>query len=75
MTYVFNLKALSIRPRIAKITPTKVGQFVLLWKRIGHRPIQPYDILDPVDLFVISTRDENNFGQFVFLKAILYNPR
>ncbi|WP_283749343.1 MepB family protein [Bacillus cereus] len=68
--YIFNLSALSIRFRVAKITPTKVGQFVTLWERIWDGPIQPYDISDPVDLFVISTRDGNNFGQFVFPKAV-----
>lgn len=71
--YVFNLNALSIRFRVAKITPTKVGQFVTLWERIGDGPIQPYDISDSVDLFVISTRKGNNFGQFVFPKAVLCN--
>ncbi|MED2490499.1 MepB family protein [Bacillus thuringiensis] len=71
--YVFNLNALSIRFRVAKITPTKVGQFVTLWERIGDGPIQPYDISDPVDLFVISTREGNNFGQFVFPKTVLCN--
>ena len=69
--YVFKLNALLIRFRVAKITPTKVGQFVTLWERIGDGPIQPYDISDPVDLFVISTRQGNNFGQFVFPKSIL----
>jgi len=71
--YVFNLNALPIRFRVAKITPTKVGQFVTLWERIGDGPVQPYDISDPVDLFVISTRKGNNFGQFVFPKAVLCN--
>lgn len=69
--YVFKLNALLIRFRVAKITPTKVGQFVTLWERIGDGPIQPYDISDPVDLFVISTRQDNNFGQFVFPKSVL----
>lgn len=69
--YIFNLNALSIRFRVAKITPTKIGQFVTLWERIEDGPIQPYDISDPADLFVISTRTENHFGQFVFPKAVL----
>ncbi len=42
-----------------------------LWERIGDGPILPYDIFNPVDLFVISTRKGNNFGQFVFQKAVL----
>ncbi|WHY17669.1 MepB family protein [Paenibacillus sp. G2S3] len=69
--YIFNLNALSIRFRVAKITPTKIGQFVTLWERIEDGPIQPYNFSDPADLFVISTRTENHFGQFVFPKAVL----
>ncbi|NOU95966.1 MepB domain containing protein [Paenibacillus sp. LMG 31456] len=69
--YVFNLNALSIRFRVAKLTPTKIGQFVTLWERIGEGPIQPYDVSDPVDLFVISTREGSNLGQFIFPKAVL----
>ncbi|WP_313640028.1 MepB family protein [Paenibacillus sp.] len=69
--YVFNLNALSIRFRVAKITPTKVGQFVTLWERSGDGPIQPYDVSDQVDYYVISTRKENHFGQFIFPKAVL----
>ncbi|MBU3145361.1 MepB family protein [Clostridium sp. CF012] len=69
--YVFKLNALLIRFRVAKITPTKVGQFVTLWERIGDGPIQPYDISDPVDLFVVSTRQGNKFGQFIFPKSVL----
>ncbi|WP_088044275.1 MepB family protein [Bacillus sp. EAC] len=69
--YVFNLNSLSIRFRVAKITPKKVGQFVTLWERIGDSPIQPYDISDPVDLFVISTRNDDKFGQFIFPKTVL----
>ncbi|MCM3341086.1 MepB family protein [Paenibacillus sp. MER TA 81-3] len=69
--YLFNLDSLSIRFRVAKITPTKVGQFVTLWQRIGDGSIQPYGVSDPVDFFVISTRKGNNFGQFVFPKHVL----
>ncbi|MCU6797475.1 MepB family protein [Paenibacillus sp. WQ 127069] len=69
--YVFNLNALSIRFRVAKITPTKIGQFVTLWERIGNGPTQPYDISEPVDFFVISTRHDNNLGQFIFPTSVL----
>ncbi|NHZ88452.1 MepB domain containing protein [Massilia sp. CCM 8733] len=67
----FEVDGLRVRFRVAKITPTKVGQFVTLWKRIGAGPIQPFDDTDPVDLFVISTRDGEQFGQFVFPTAVL----
>ncbi|CAH0250934.1 hypothetical protein SRABI96_03176 [Peribacillus sp. Bi96] len=69
--YIFKVNSLFIRFRVAKITPAKVGQFVTLWERIGNGAIQPYDISNPVDLFVISTRKGNNFGQFVFPKGVL----
>ena len=67
----FELNGLSIKFRTAKITPTKIGQFVTLWKRIEKGPIQPFDITDSIDLFVISTRKDNHFGQFVFPKSVL----
>jgi hypothetical protein len=57
--------------RVAKITPTKIGQFVTIWKRIDNGPTMPYDSADNVDLFVISVRDKNRFGQFVFPRDIL----
>jgi len=67
----FELNSREIRFRIAKTTPTKVGQFVTLWKRIKNGPIQPFDMSDKVELFVINVRKGNLFGQFVFPKSIL----
>lgn len=69
--YTFKLNDSSIVFRVAKITPTKVGQFVTLWKRIGKGSIQPFDISDPVDFFIVSTRKDNQFGQFIFPKSVL----
>ena len=68
---VFEINNRSVKFRVAKITPKKVGQFVTLWKRIGLGPIMPYDIADPIDLFVVSVRNGDLFGQFVFPKAVL----
>jgi hypothetical protein len=67
----FVLNNLNIRYRTAKITPTKTGQFVTLWKRINQGPIQPFDSNDPIDLFIISTRKEDHFGLFIFPKSVL----
>lgn len=67
----FEVDGLRVRFRVAKITPAKIGQFVTLWKRIGGGPIQPFDDTDPIDLFVVSTRDGEQFGQFVFPMAVL----
>ena len=69
--YVFEVNHLKVRFRVAKITPTKIGQFVTLWKRIKEGPIQPYDISDAVDLVVISTRNGHQFGQIIFPKSVL----
>lgn len=67
----FEINNQRIAFRVAKITPTKVGQFVTFWKRIGSGPILPYDISDPFDLLVVSVRNPQYFGQFVFPKAML----
>lgn len=58
--------------RIAKITPTKIGQFVTFWKRSKSGPIAPFDMNDPVDLFIVTTQTEIQKGQFIFPKEILY---
>ena len=70
--YSFELNGKKIIFRVAKITPTKVGQFVTFWKRIGKGPIMPYDFTDTFDFFVISVRNKDRFGQFVFPKQVLY---
>nr|WP_314895450.1 MepB family protein [uncultured Flavobacterium sp.] len=69
--YQFELNALKILFRVAKTTPTKVGQFVTLWKRLAKGPIQPFDVSDVIDLFIINTRSGDHFGQFVFPKSVL----
>lgn len=67
----FTLNHHSIKFRVGKITPTKVGQFVTFWKRIGKGPILPYELNDSFDFLVISVRADNHFGQFVFPKVVL----
>ena len=57
--------------RVAKITPTKIGQFVTLWKRSTNGPIAPYDQSDTIDFFIVSVYSGNHFGQFVFPKSAL----
>lgn len=68
----FEIKNKRIKFRAAKITPTKIGQFVTLWKRIGNGPILPFDLTDQFDLVIVSVRKENFLGQFVFPKQVLY---
>ncbi|MES2105521.1 MAG: MepB family protein [Pseudomonadota bacterium] len=68
----FGLDGKAIVFRVAKTTPTKIGQFVTLWKRPSPGdPIAPLDISDDVDLIVVSVSDETQRGQFVFDRAVL----
>lgn len=68
---VFEMHHRCIKFRVGKTTPIKTGQFVTLWKREGMGEILPHDMEDPVDIFVVSVRDCENFGQFVFPKEVL----
>ena len=52
--------------RTAKTTPTKLGQFVTLWRRSEAGPIRPFDASDRVMLFVVKVYDEEHSGHFVF---------
>jgi hypothetical protein len=68
----FEINSRKILFRQAKITPTKIGQFVTIWKRnVEKNVIEPFDVSDEIDLFVINVKFENRFGQFVFPKSIL----
>ena len=69
---VFEMNNKLIKFRVGKITPTKIGQFVTLWKRIGDGDTMPHDLSDPVDFFVVSVRNGELLGQFVFPKLILF---
>lgn len=67
----FEMNNKIIKFRVAKITPTKTGQFVTFWKRIGNGPIVPYDSADRFDFLVVSVQSGKNWGQFVFPKSVL----
>ena len=67
----FNLNGNTIQHRVAKITPTKTGQFVTIWKRNKNGITEPFDILDDIDFIIITTRSGNNLGQFIFPKSVL----
>jgi hypothetical protein len=67
----FHLNDLSIIFRVAKITPTKIGQFVTLWKRNLQGITEPFHVSDAIDFAIICTRREADFGVFVFPKTIL----
>ena len=67
----FKLNSWRVIFRCAKITPTKVGQFVTFWKRLGVGPIMPYDAADQFDFLIVSVRSGEKLGQFVFSKEVL----
>jgi hypothetical protein len=67
----FSINELKIIFRIAKITPTKIGQFVTIWQRNAEGITAPFDVSDDFDALIIHTRKDEKWGQFIFPKAIL----
>lgn len=67
----FQLEYKRIIYRIAKITPTKNGQFVTIWKRNKEGITAPFDLSDELDFIIISARSGDHFGQFIFPKQVL----
>ena len=63
----FGLDGHAVAFRVAKTMPTKIGQFVTIWKRpTPDSEIAPLDIADDVQFVVISVADELHQGQFIF---------
>jgi hypothetical protein len=69
--FTFQLNDLFVLYREAKITPTKTGQFVTLWKRKLGQPIEPFHVSDAIDFVIVCTRNAAQFGQFIFPKSLL----
>jgi len=69
--YHFHINEKSICYRTAKITPTKTGQFVTLWKRNSSGIIEPFDFTDTFDFVIVNIRKDDLLGQFVFPKSVL----
>lgn len=67
----FELNNKIIQYRVANITPTKIGQFVAIWKRNNNGITAPFDVADLLDFLIISVRHSENFGQFIFPKSVL----
>ncbi|MCM2564954.1 MepB family protein [Janthinobacterium kumbetense] len=62
--------------RVAKTTPTKIGQFVTVWKRPHpDADIAPLDEADPVDIVIIAVADDVGDGArrgfFIFPRSVL----
>ncbi len=67
----FEINGQRVEHRVSKITPTKAGQFVTIWKRNKNGVTEPFDILDDIDFVVITSKSDNNIGQFIFPKSVL----
>jgi hypothetical protein len=67
----FELNANKIEHRCSKITPTKIGQFVTIWKRNTEGITAPFDISDKIDFIIITARSGEKLGQFIFPVSIL----
>jgi hypothetical protein len=67
----FELDCKKIQHRVSKITPTKNGQFVTIWKRNQNGITEPFDSNDKIDFIIITARSGENLGQFIFPKSIL----
>ncbi len=67
----FKLNEKNVQHRVAKITPTKAGQFVAIWKRNLDGKTVPFDILDNIDFILITVSSNEEIGQFIFPKIIL----
>lgn len=68
----FRLDEYAVVFRAAKTTPTKIGQFVTLWKRpVPGAEIAPLDADDPVDVVVVLASSGQQHGYFIFSKRIL----
>ncbi|MGY0498710.1 MepB family protein [Nocardia sp. FBN12] len=61
----------TVRFRVGKRTPAKVGLFVSVWQRADDGSTQPFADEDGVDLLVITVREEPRVGQFVFSRNAL----
>ncbi|MFD4356626.1 MepB family protein [Nocardia sp. NPDC058518] len=68
----FEVEGRSIAFRVAKTTPTKVGQFVTIWKRPDPASeIAPLDSTDDVSSVIIAAFDRDHRGLFIFNRSEL----
>ncbi|KUM34875.1 MepB family protein [Arthrobacter sp. EpRS71] len=60
-----------IRLRVGKLTPTKVGLFVAVWRRAIDGSTEPFPVEENIGMLVVTAREGNNAGQFAFPKSAL----
>jgi len=62
---------LKIKFRISKITPTKTGQFVTIWKRNEKGETTPFELSDNFDFYMVAAFKDSLSGIFIFPKKVL----
>jgi hypothetical protein len=68
----FKINDQNVAFRVAKTTPTKIGQFVTTWQRSkSNNVIEPFNSKDDINFLVIHVADARHQGQFIFDKNIL----
>ncbi|PFL03814.1 mep operon protein MepB [Priestia megaterium] len=73
---IFQLNSKSVRFRVAKTTPNKVGQFVSFWEKDAAHKNQAFSYVKATDLLVINTfTSTNRLGQFIFPKEVLLKQK
>ncbi|RWS44460.1 mep operon protein MepB [Bacillus mycoides] len=72
---IFQLNNRSIRFRVSKITPNKIGQFVSFWEKNASMSNQAFSYDLAPNLLVITCIADNKLGQFIFPKEILLKEK
>lgn len=60
-----------IRVRVGKLTPTKVGLFVAVWRRAADGSTEPFPADDAVGTLVVTAREGDQSGHFAFPASAL----
>ncbi|WON77757.1 MepB family protein [Serratia sp. UGAL515B_01] len=68
----FEVEGKRVLFRVANTTPTKLGQFVTMWKRPrAQDEIMPIDYDDGIEFVLVSVFDHTHRGLFIFNKYVL----
>ena len=67
----FVLNRRSVQYRASRVTLKKLGQFVAIWKRNDEGITVPFSLNDGIDFIIVTSKMDDNFGQFIFPKAVL----
>lgn len=69
----FQLSSRTVRFRVANRTPAKAGQFVAFWEKDENNKNRAFPYEEAPDLLVVTAfKSDNEFGQFIFPKEIIY---